>query len=165
MLAPEVVTREVAVVDGDFDARRSARWRAYRYTVLNRPVPDPFLARTSWWVREPLDLPAMRAAADPFLGEHDFASFCRKGPEGSTTVRRLLESCWRDAGDGVLQYEVRASSFCWQMVRSLVGTLVEVGQGRRKPGDMLTVMRANDRGAAGALAPAHGLCLWEVGYD
>jgi len=163
-LGPEVVVRDARVVDDAFDARRGACWRAYRYTVLNRPLPDPFLARTAWWVRDPLDLVSMRAAADPFLGEHDFASFCRKGPEGSTTVRRVLDSSWVDLGDGVLRYDIRASSFCWQMVRSIVGTLVEVGQGRRRPGDMLTVLRACERGAAGGLAPAHGLCLWEVGY-
>lgn len=165
MLGPEVVVRAADLVALEFDARRAACWRSYRYTVLNRPLPDPFLARTSWWVRDPLDLAAMRAAADPFLGEHDFASFCRKGPEGSTTIRRVLESRWVDLGDGVLRYDVRASSFCWQMVRSLVGTLVEVGQGRRRPGEMLGVVRASDRGAAGGLAPAHGLCLWEVGYS
>jgi tRNA pseudouridine38-40 synthase len=165
MLGPEVVVREATVVDAAFDARRDARWRSYRYTILNRPVPDPFLARTSWWVRDELDLAAMRAAADPFLGEHDFASFCRKGPEGSSSVRRVLDSRWHDLGEGVLRYDIRASSFCWQMVRSIVGTLVEVGQGRRRPGDMLTILRALDRGAAGAIAPPHGLCLWEVGYE
>jgi tRNA pseudouridine38-40 synthase len=91
-LAPEVVVREAALVRGDFDARHDARWRAYRYTIVNRPVPDPFLARTSWWVPEPLDLSRLRLGADPFLGEHDFATFCRKGPVGTTTVRRVLES-------------------------------------------------------------------------
>ena len=67
------------------------RWRAYRYTIVNRPAPDPFLARTAWWVPEPLDLSLLRLGADPFLGEHDFATFCRKGPAGSTTVRRVLD--------------------------------------------------------------------------
>jgi tRNA pseudouridine38-40 synthase len=164
MLGPEVVVRAAELVEAPFDARRAARWRTYRYTVLNRPVPDPFLARTSWWVREPLDLTLLRLGADPFLGEHDFSTFCRKGPPGSTTVRRVLESCWHDAGDGVLRYEIRASAFCWQMVRSIVGTLVEVGAGKLRPGDLLAMLRARDRAVAGRVAPPQGLCLWEVGY-
>jgi tRNA pseudouridine38-40 synthase len=64
----------------------------------------------------------------------------------------------------VLRYDIRANAFCWQMVRSIVGTLVDVGRGRRRPGDILTILRSRDRGAAGQVAPPHGLCLWEVGY-
>lgn len=164
MLGPEVVVRSADLAPPGFDARRSARWRSYRYTVVNRPVPDPFLARYAWWVPRPLDLSSLRHAADPLLGEHDFAAFCRKGPEGSSTIRRVLDSRWVDLGDGVLRYEVRATAFCWQMVRSIVGTLVEAGLGRRRPADVVAVLRARDRGAAGQVAPPHGLCLWEVGY-
>ena len=163
-LGPEVVVRHAEAVDGGFDARHSATWRAYRFTVVNRPSPDPFLARYAWWVPEPLDLRLLRAAADPFIGEHDFASFCRRGPEGSTTTRRVLDSSWIDTGSGVLRYEVCATAFCWQMVRSIVGTLVDVGVGKLKPGDVLRILRARDRAAAGRVAPPNGLCLWEVGY-
>ena len=163
-LRPEVVVRDAALVDAGFDARRSAHWRSYRYTIVNRPEPDPFLARTAWWVPEPLDLALLRMGADPFLGEHDFAAFCRKGPAGSTTVRRVLESSWHDLGDGVLRYDVTATAFCWQMVRSLVGTLVDVGAGRIRPGDLLGILRARDRNAAGRVGEPQGLCLWEVGY-
>jgi tRNA pseudouridine38-40 synthase len=164
MLGPEVVVRSAELVDPGFDARRSARWRTYTYAVVNRPVPDPFLARYAWWVPEPIDLPALRLGADPFVGEHDFAAFCRKGAEGSTTTRRVLASRWVAAEDGVLRYEITATAFCWQMVRSLVGTLVDVGVGRIRPGDLLRIIRSRDRAAAGRLAPPHGLCLWEVGY-
>jgi tRNA pseudouridine38-40 synthase len=164
MLGPEIVVRAADLVDGSFDARHSAQWRTYRYTIVNRPVPDPFLARFAWWVPETLDLKLLRLASDPFLGEHDFAAFCRKRPDGASTVRRVLGSCWHDRGEGVLVYEVRASAFCWQMVRSVVGTLAEVGHGRKRPGDMMGIIRGQDRQAAGQLAPPHGLCLWEVGY-
>ena len=160
MLGPEIVVQSADLVDATFDARHSATARTYRYTIVNRPVPDPFLARHAWWVAEPLDLRLLRLAADAFIGEHDFASFCRKGPEGSTTTRRVEVSRWHDDGDGVLRYEIRAKAFCWQMVRSIVGTLVEVGVGKRRPGDMLATIRAGDRSAAGQLAPPHGLCLW-----
>jgi tRNA pseudouridine38-40 synthase len=164
MLGPEIVIRSAELVPDGFDARRSAQWRHYRYTVLNRPVPDPFRDRFTWWVPDPLDLRALRLAADPFVGEHDFASFCRKGAEGTTTVRNVTESHWTDEGDGVVRYEIRANAFCWQMVRSIVGTLVDVGIGKRKPGDMMAIIRAADREAGGPVAPPRGLCLWEVGY-
>ncbi len=163
MLAPEVVARSCETVGPGFDARHSAEWRCYRYTVVNRPEPDPFLDRYAWFVGEPLDLRAMRLAADPFIGQHDFASFCRKR-EGATATRRVLSSRWTDQGEGVLRYEIRAHAFCQQMVRSIVGTQVDVGLGRRTPGDMLTIIRAADRNAAGNVAPPKGLCLWEVGY-
>ncbi|MGH8978271.1 MAG: tRNA pseudouridine(38-40) synthase TruA [Acidimicrobiia bacterium] len=164
MLGPEVVVRSCELVAPDFDARHSATWRKYRYTIVNRPVPDPFRDRFTWWVPEPMNLRALWLAADPFVGEHDFASFCRKGPEGSTTIRTVQESSWVDEGDGVLRYEIRAAAFCWQMVRALVGTLVEVGTGKRRPGEMLGILAARDRAAAGQLAPPRGLCLWDVGF-
>ncbi len=164
MTGPEIVVRSAELAPPSFDARRSAQWRCYRYTILNRSVPDPFRDRFTWWVPEPLDLRALRLAADPFVGEHDFASFCRKGPEGTSTVRTVQESRWIDEGDGVLRYEIRGTAFCWQMVRSIVGTLVSVGQGKRTPGDMLAILRAADREAAAPIAPPRGLCLWEVGY-
>jgi tRNA pseudouridine38-40 synthase len=163
-LAPEVVVREAELVDTGFDARRSARWRAYRYAIVNRPVPDPFLARYAWWVPTPLDLGSLRLGADPFVGEHDFAAFCRAGPEGSTTVRRVLESRWNQMGGGLLSYEIRANAFCWQMVRAIVGTLVDVGTGKKRPGELMAILRAKDRANAGRLAPSEGLCLWQVGY-
>jgi tRNA pseudouridine38-40 synthase len=164
MLGPEVVVRSCETVALGFDARHGARWRRYRYTILNRSVPDPFRDRFVWWLAEPLDLRALRLAADVFVGEHDFSTFCRKGPEGSSLTRRVLDSRWIDEGDGVIRYEIRANAFCWQMVRAIVGTLVEVGIGKRRPGELLGALRAADRGAAGQLAPPRGLCLWEVGY-
>ena len=164
MLGPEVVVRAADVVEAGFDARRSATARSYVYTIVNRAVADPFLARYAWWISDPLDLTLLRLGADVFVGEHDFASFCRKGPEGSSTVRRVSSSRWRDDGDCVLRFEIRSSAFCWQMVRSVVGTLVEVGNGKRRPGDLLAVLRAADRSVAAQPAPPHGLCLWDVEY-
>ncbi len=165
MLGPEVVVRGVRVAAPEFDARRSATARTYRYTILNREEPDPFLTRHAWWVPVPLEIARLRLAADPFIGEHDFSAFCRKGPEGSTTMRRVLSSRWLpDDRPGVLVYEIVATAFCWQMVRSIVGTLVEAGAGRRRPGDILQTLRSGDRAEAGAVAPPHGLCLWRVDY-
>lgn len=166
MLAPEVVVRRCEQVDATFDARRSATWRRYRYTIVNRPEPDPFLARYAWWLPDQLDLARLRLAADPFIGEHDFASFCRRGPEGSTTRRRVFESRWiDDADDDVLVYEVRATAFCWQMVRALVGTMIDAATDRLRPGDIMNILRAGTRHAAGRVAPPHGLSLESVGYE
>jgi tRNA pseudouridine38-40 synthase len=164
MLAPHVAIREAAPAPSDFDARFSATWRAYRYTVLNRPVPDPFLAATAWHVEAPLDLRAMRLACDPLVGEHDFAAFCRRPVPEASLVRRVIEADWLDLGDGVLRFDVRASAFCHQMVRSMVGLLVSVGRGRKRAGDVAGIVRDAARAGAGSPAPPHGLCLWEVGY-
>ncbi|MGH9179354.1 MAG: tRNA pseudouridine(38-40) synthase TruA [Acidimicrobiales bacterium] len=169
LLSPAVVVRSVGEAPPGFDARRSAVGRRYRYTVLNRPVPDPFLAATSWHVEDPLDIRAMALACDPLIGEHDWSSFCRRPPDDPATgatslVRVVRETGWSDLGDGRLRFEIEASAFCHQMVRSLVGTLVAVGRGRFKAGDVAAILRAKDRKRSAEPAPPQGLCLWEVTY-
>jgi tRNA pseudouridine38-40 synthase len=173
MCGPKVVVRSAEwATDPDFSARFSARWRHYRYTVVNQPVAVPFLADTAWHVPQPLDLWAMQLACDPLIGEHDFSSFCRRpkvadGETPPSLTRRVVQATWTRA-DGefvpVLRFEIRANAFCHQMVRSIVGTLVDVGAGALRAGDVRSIMLARDRAAAGAVAPPHGLCLWEVGY-
>jgi tRNA pseudouridine38-40 synthase len=164
-LRPRIVVRAAEVAPAGFDARRSALSRRYHYTVRNHPVADPFTAGTAWHVERRLDLAAMRLACDPLYGEHDFASFCRRpAVDGASLVRVVREARWVDLGAGMLRFEIEASSFCQQMVRSIVGTVVEVGLGRRRAGEMTAVMRSRARAAAGQPAPPHGLCLWEVTY-
>ncbi len=163
MVNPEIVVRQAAVALDGFDPRRSATGRRYRYTVLNRPLPDPWLAGTAWWVPAPLDLRTMRAGCAPLLGEHDFSAFCRRQGDASL-VRLVREADWRDLGDGLLRFEIEASSFCQQMVRSVVGTLVDAGRGRRTAADVAIALRSKDRALAGPVAPPHGLCLIEVSY-
>src|SRR5437763_878038 len=165
MLGPEIVVRHTDIGPTGFDARRQATERTYRYTILNTPTADPFLASTTWHIEAPLDLGGMRLACDPLYGQHDFASFCRKPPAAEASLVRILRRAeWNDVGDGLLRFEVAASSFCQQMVRALVGTMVDVGLGRKRAGDMASILRAGDRQRAGQLAPPHGLCLWEVTY-
>jgi tRNA pseudouridine38-40 synthase len=111
----------------------------------------------------------MTLACDPLIGEHDFSSFCRrpKVPDGTAAVsltRRLLDARWEELGDGVLRFEVTANAFCHQMVRSIVGLLVDVGRGRSRAGDVLAMIRARDRQAVPSPAPPQGLCLWSVAY-
>ena len=175
MCSPEVVAREAVWAESpDFSARFAAKWRHYRYDVWNAPQPNPFLATTSWHVVQPLSLPALRLACDPLIGEHEFSSFCRRskvaeGQPEPSMVRRVMLARWSEAptdhGPGLLRFEIRANAFCHQMVRSIVGTLVDAGTGRLHAGDVRGILLAKDRQAAGQVAPAHGLCLWEVGYD
>jgi tRNA pseudouridine38-40 synthase len=167
MLRPAIAIRDVRVVEGDFDARFSARSRRYRYTILNQPAPSPFLASTSWWIARPLDLAGMRLACDPLIGEHDFSSFCRRPSPEATLVRRVIDARWDAVDDDEgcrLQFWIEANAFCHQMVRSIVGTMADVGLGRSRAGDVSRVLRALDRSKAGNLAPPQGLCLWEVQY-
>ena len=166
-----LAVRAVDWAPDDFDARFSARWRRYRYTVLNTEEPNPFLAPTSWHVHERLDVAAARAACVPLVGLHDFTSFCRRPPLGPGSsgippmTRRVLDADWSELDDGVLQFEITASAFCHQMVRSIVGILVDVGLGRRKAIEVAQALAARDRSMISNVAPAHGLCLWEVGYS
>jgi tRNA pseudouridine38-40 synthase len=166
MLRPAIAVRAAEVAAPGFDARFSARARRYRYLVLNRPTPDPFLAATAWHVEVPLDIARMRLACDPLIGEHDFSSFCRrpKGDGEVSLVRRVLDARWTDDGDGLLRFDIEATAFCHQMVRSIVGTLVDVGRGRLRAGQVKGILAARDRGGAGEPAPPHGLSLEEVVY-
>ena len=176
LLGPAVVLRRADKAPEGFDARRSARARHYRYLVLEAATVDPLLARVCWHVPDPLDLRAMAAGADALVGEHDFRAFCRR-PVGSEVsdaiVRRVLDARWSEQrprpdglgpGERLLRFEVSASSFCHQMVRSAVGTLVDIGRGRRRPSDVVSMLRSGDRSRAVTMAPPHGLCLVSVDY-
>jgi len=177
-LAPSVVVREAGPVDASFDARRSATARRYRYLVVNAPVADPLLAGLAWHVADPLDLRTLSGAADALLGEHDFRAFCRRvpgTPADEPIRRRVLDARWSEVAgsseaalvpvDGrLLAFEIEANAFCHQMVRSLVGTLVDVGRGRKRPSDMLWILRSADRSQASQPAPPGGLTLTAVRY-
>lgn len=156
----------VREVGDDFDARFSATERGYRYRLVERGPVDPRLRGLRWVVGDDLDVPAMRAGARLLVGEHDFASFCRKAP-GRHTVRRLDELTVARA-DGPAGPEVhlrlRGPAFCHQMVRSITGCLVEVGRGRRPPAWVGEVLEARDRSRGVQVAPAAGLTLERVAY-
>lgn len=179
MCAPGIVVRAASwAADPAFDARFSALWRRYRYTILNDPTPDPFLAPTVWHVASPVNLDLMRLGCDPLMGEHDFSAFCRKpklsrdqierGDPGPSMIRRVTLARWSehtsDHGARILRFEIQANAFCHQMVRSIVGTLVDVGLGKMSPGAISGVLRSRERTSAGTVAPPQGLTLWEVGY-
>jgi len=147
-----------------FDARFSAVWRRYVYRVVDSPEAADPLSRghVLVWPR-PLDVEAMAEASAALRGLHDFASFCKQR-EGATTIRTLLDLDWARSDDGVVSATVRADAFCHSMVRSLVGCLLAVGEGRKPVTWPAEALAAGQRAAAVAVAPAHGLTLEEVGY-
>jgi tRNA pseudouridine38-40 synthase len=171
LLRPEIAVREPEWVDDSFSSRFSATSRTYRYDIWNDRSPNPLVARRVWHVGPPLDIESMAAAAEPLLGNHDFSSFCRKpkpGPGyGEPSMRRDVTAARWDRPDdsSLLRFEITASSFCHQMVRSIVGTLVDVGFGRTSAAAMPEILAAHDRNAAGQVAPPTGLTLWNIDFQ
>ena len=163
VLDADVRIRRVTTAPAGFDARFSAVWRRYCYRIADAAdVVDPLVrSHVLAWPR-PLDLERMNEAAALLLGEHDFASFCKKR-EGATTIRSLLDLTWTRA-DGVAEATVRADAFCHNMVRSLVGCMIAVGEGRRDPAWAAEVLSRRERDSAVTVVQAHGLTLEEVGY-
>ena len=165
LLAPEIAVIAAAFADDSFDARHSATGRAYEYRIRNAAHPDPRCADLEWHVAAPLDIGQMNAAASRFVGEHDFASFCRrpKGRPDASLVRTVIRAHW--SGDGAqLTFEIEANAFCHQMARAIVGQCVAVGRGDRAASDVGAVLAARSRDAAAAIAPPHGLTLVAVRY-
>lgn len=148
-----------------FDARHSATWRRYRYDIDCSGRAEPARSASVWVLEEDLDVAVMRLGADPLVGEHNFAAFCRQpdGEEGPI-MRRVLEATFSRWEEGAISFEIAASAFCHQMVRSIVGVLVAIGSGRAKPPDVVAMLRSGSRQGAPTIAPARGLTLIAVGY-
>lgn len=164
LLPPDVAVHRVSVAPPGFDARFSALRRRYLYRLCDAPAAlDPLRRRDTAVARHRLDGQAMHEAAQQLLGLNDFGAFCKRR-EGATTVRTLLDYSWRRAPDDVLEATVVADAFCHSMVRSLVGAVVPVGEGRREVGWPAEVMRAARRDPAVTVMPPHGLSLEEVVY-
>lgn len=147
-----------------FDPRREARSKLYRYTIWNGVAPSPLRRRRSHHVREPLDGAAMRSAAAALVGRHDFASFQAAGSALGSTIRSLTRVAIEGEARGDLRFELEGDAFLRHMVRNVVGTLLEIGLGRREPGSLPALLAARDRTRAGPTAPAGGLTLVRVDY-
>jgi tRNA pseudouridine38-40 synthase len=163
MLAPEVVIRSVRLVPPGFDARRSASGREYVYRIRTAALPDPFTARFVWNRPGPLKLAPMRRAAGLLKGDHDFASFCR-APRLPASTRRTLHKLSVSVAGEEVRLRAASDGFLHQMVRSLAGTLVAVGEGRIEAESMPRILAARTRAAAGPVAPPMGLALVRVSY-
>ena len=162
LLPPDVRVRRTALAADGFDARFSALSRTYRYRVADGPEALDPLRRDVLAVPRPLDVTALQASCAPMLGEHDFAAFCRRR-EGASTVRALLELAWERL-DGLLVLTIRADAFCHSMVRSVVGAMLAVGDGRREPDWPASLLSRRERATDVAVAAAHGLVLEHVAY-
>ncbi len=162
-LPPDVRVMHVEFVPPDFHARYSALSKTYRYTLCTGPVLSPFLHRYAHHFPFPLDLAAMQRALEMVLGEHDFASFGTRERPGKTTVRRVYQAHLWQEGD-LVRLEITADGFLRYMVRTLMGTLCEIGRGRWGASDMERILRARDRRQAGPTFPAKGLTLVRVHY-
>ncbi|MFJ6084163.1 tRNA pseudouridine(38-40) synthase TruA [Streptomyces sp. NPDC092369] len=163
-LAKDVRVWAVAEAPAGFNARFSAVWRRYAYRVTDHPGGvDPLLRGHVLWHDWPLDVDAMNEAAQALLGEHDFAAYCKRR-EGATTIRTLQELSLVRGEDGIVTATVRADAFCHNMVRSLIGALLFVGDGHRAPDWPGKVLAAGVRDSAVHVVRPHGLTLEEVGY-
>ena len=154
-------------VDPAFHARFDARAKTYRYRILNGDVLDPFELAYAWHVPGVLDVDAMSAAARTLEGRHDFAAFQASGGTATSTAREIFASRIDrgvEEADCLVAYQVTGAGFLRHMVRTMVGSLVEIGRGRRDAAWLAELLRSGDRTLAGPTAPAHGLCLMEVEY-
>lgn len=166
-LPPDVAVRWAQGVADDFDARRSAVSRRYRYTILQQAARPALLRERVWWLREPLDCGAMAAAATTWLGEHDFSAFRAAGCQAKSPTRRLIAARigYRPRAAGALiTCEFTANAFLQHMVRNFVGTLAAVGRSELSPADAAAILQGRDRTAAGVAAPPAGLVLVEIRY-
>lgn len=158
----DLVVLQVEDVDPDFHARYSATRRWYRYTISLRRRA---LGRHySWYCKYALNLDAMRQASSHLIGEHDFESFCQAGAETPHFLSRVERIEWTQEDD-VLNFDIVANRFLHNMVRIIVGTMVQVGRGKLTPADVAEILVRRDRTAAGFTVPAQGLCLMQVAYD
>jgi tRNA pseudouridine38-40 synthase len=163
LLPADVRVLEVVEVDEQFDARRAAAGKRYAYIVDNAPVAAPLLRRFAWHIGVPLDVMAMRRALGAMRGRHDFSAFCAaagRDAEPTCCVQAAHVRRWKSRVVLLLS----ADRFLHHMVRNIVGSLIEVGRGRRDPSWLAAVLASRDRTEAGATAPAHGLVLVRVVY-
>ena len=152
------------VVSDDFHARYGAKAKTYEYTYINAQHPSAIYRNTTAHIRGDVDISAMKQAAQTIVGTHDFASFCASGSEVDTTVRTVY-SLVVSQDEPFIKIEITGSGFLYNMVRIIAGTLLDVGRGKRKAGDMQDIMDAGDRGKASATAPARGLMMKRVFYE
>lgn len=164
LLPPDIVIKKIEEADGDFHARKQARRKVYEYRILNRPLRSAFLRGYAWHLPQGLDWEEVREATRRLIGEHDFSSFRSTGTPTKTAVRKVFRAEWKKGREGLVRLEIEASGFLKQMVRTIVGTLVEVGKGKITPDEFQKILEAKDRKKAGPTAPAHGLFLKEVKY-
>lgn len=163
-LPPDIAVQDCREADPAFHARYSAAGKEYVYRILSGPARSPFWFRYALHWPWPLDMRRMQAAADAFMGTHEFSAFCATGGSVRDHVR-TVSAARVERTDGLVVFRVRADGFLYHMVRIMAGTLLDVARGAMEPDGIGAVLRSGRRDAAGFTAPAHGLCLNRVFYS
>ena len=163
-LPQDIAISDIEEVNLDFHSRFHAKSKIYRYTILNRGWSSPLLRNTVYFYPYPLDVKLMRQEARCLLGRHDFKSFCASGSSTKDTVRIIKKIAIRNIRYALLAIDIEADGFLYNMVRNIVGTLIEIGRGRFSKGGLKKILLAKNRKFAGPAVPACGLCLLKVGY-
>jgi tRNA pseudouridine38-40 synthase len=164
LLPRDIVILKIEEVEEAFHSRKHSKSKVYEYRILNRDLRSAFHRGYVWYIPQKLNLTEMKKATQSLIGEHDFSAFRTVGSPTRTTVRRVIRAEWKKGQDGLLRFEIEANGFLKQMVRSIIGTLVEIGKGRMKAVEFRKILDSKDRNKAGPTAPAHGLFLKEVKY-
>jgi tRNA pseudouridine38-40 synthase len=162
MTSPDIAFFQAWETPTDLHARFDASQRTYRYFIHHQK--NPFKNHTSWYLQTKLDVAAMNVAAKHLLGQQDFGSFAKLHTDVKTNICEVFSAQWQESENG-LYFEITANRFLRNMVRAIVGTLVEVGLGKLNPQALVQIIEAKDRGAAAVSAPAQGLFLWKITYD
>lgn len=165
LLPDDIVVLAAEEVPESFHARFSAVSKTYEYRILNRTIPSALERRRAWHIRWPLNEAPMRECLEIILGMHDFAAFMAAGSSVKSTERSLARAELTRPDDDHLVFLIEGNGFLRHMVRNIVGTVVEVGKGKRTPADFASVLAGRNRARAGATAPAHGLYLVSVCYE
>jgi len=164
LLPPDIVIQRAEEVKEDFHARKQSKSKTYEYRILNRNIRSAFYREYAWHIPQTLNIGEMKKATRSLKGEHDFSSFQSVGSPKKTAVRNVTRAEWKRGRDGLLRFEVEANGFLKQMVRAIVGTLVDVGKGKISSEEFRRILDSKDRKKAGPTAPPHGLFLKEVRY-
>ena len=164
LLPDDIVIRACEPAPPGFHARFDARSKTYRYTIRNASLPAAIGRQYAWWIRTPLDVPAMAAAAAHLVGRRDFKTFEAAGSPRSHTIRHITRAEVQNGPEPYLTIDVAADGFLRHMVRNIAGTLVAVGRGTLSPEQIPALLEARDRSLAPPTAPAQGLCLVAVRY-
>ena len=181
--AGDIRIRSIEEMPDRWDARIFAKGKTYRYAIWNGAQPSPFLRHVVWHVPHRLEIDRMQRAASALIGEHDFAAFKGRGTDVLTTTRRVLSAeivemnihtdqpialsplePGMESDGRLLRFEISGSGFLRHMVRTIVGTLVDIGRGNMEVDDMRAAIDSKDRSKTGQTAPAQGLMLWQVHY-
>lgn len=163
ILPTDIAVKSAVEVNDDFHARFSSKGKKYKYVVLNDKTPSPMLRNYTYFYRYNLDFEAMKEACAYFKGEHDFASFKSTGGSAKTSMRTIYD-VELIKNENIIEFYISGDGFLYNMVRIIVGTLIDVGIGKIKPKQVEEIILLRDRKRAGKTAPAHGLCLVEVYY-